>query len=926
LSTVGTISLGLSLNTKNYDRQVNNIQSKTSKSFNTMSIAVGNIVANMAQKAAMSMAGFVTSSLKAGSDLAELQNVVDVVFTTMANKVDGFAKSALTSYGLTEIQAKKMVGTYGAMAKAFGFTESQSYDMSTALTGLAGDVSSFYNISSDEANTKLKSVFTGETESLKELGVVMTQAALDAFALSKGYSKTTASMTEQEKVALRIAFVQQQLSAASGDFSRTSESWANQTRILSGQFMILKTAIGQGLIAALAPALKVINALMGKLIGLANVFKSFMDAVTGGSTGAAGAAMASIADATGQASDNLSSMSDTAADTAKSAAATAESLMGFDKIQKLSDNSSSGADGSSGIIPIGSSASVGSGSSPQEVTPPNTSAFTDFISKVLDPLKVISFGNLLKGLDELKNAFKPLTSTLFDGLSWAYTNVLVPLAQWTIEDLIPAYFHYWSGIMLVFNSVLVALQPLATWLWDSFLAPLASWTGGMLVAYISGLGDVLKVISTWIDNNQKAFTAIVITIGAFALAWKGIELAQFIVNAGGIAGMIGKITLALKACTIAKLADKIATLQICAMYAKDFVVSIASTTAALVTSGVQWIANKAVVIGSTIATVAATVATSACAVATWVLNGALAVLTSPILLIVLAIAAVIAIIVLLVTHFDVVKAAAAATWQFIADIAIGISVWLYTYVIKPVLDFFQFLWNGIVAIFSGIGSWFSGVFTNAWNGILSAFSGMGGFFVGLWQGIQNVFGGVASWFGNIFANAWQGVKNVFSTGGEIFSGITDGIGQFFKTTVNAIISGMNWLISKPFDMVNGMLNRIRNVSFLGVSPFESMWGYNPIPVPRIPMLAQGGYAKANQPKLAIIGDNKTKGEFVAPEDKMYAMALKAAKEAVDNLPNKGGGSNNIIVKLYIEGKEIKDVVVKLVNQETIATGKCPIIN
>ena len=118
-----------------------------------------------------------------GSDLAEVQNVVDVTFTTMSDKVNEFAKNAMTSAGLSETMAKRYVGTFGAMSKSFGFSEAQAYDMSTALTQLTGDVASFYNISQDLAYIKLKSVFTGETETLKDLGVVMTQSALDQYAL-----------------------------------------------------------------------------------------------------------------------------------------------------------------------------------------------------------------------------------------------------------------------------------------------------------------------------------------------------------------------------------------------------------------------------------------------------------------------------------------------------------------------------------------------------------------------------------------------------------------------------------------------------------------------------------------------------------------------------------------------------------------------
>lgn len=139
----------------------------------------------------------------------------------MSKQVDTFAQGAAASFGLSETMAKKFTGTFGAMAKAFGFNEKAAYEMSTALTGLAGDVASFYNISQDEAYTKLKSVFTGETESLKDLGVVMTQSALDSYTLANGFGKTTKAMSEGEKVALRYKFVQDQLALASGDFIRT---------------------------------------------------------------------------------------------------------------------------------------------------------------------------------------------------------------------------------------------------------------------------------------------------------------------------------------------------------------------------------------------------------------------------------------------------------------------------------------------------------------------------------------------------------------------------------------------------------------------------------------------------------------------------------------------------------------------------------
>jgi phage-related protein len=292
-----------------------------------------------------------------GSDLAEVQNVVDVTFTTMSDKVNEFAKNAMTSAGLSETMAKRYVGTFGAMSKSFGFSESQAYDMSTALTQLTGDVASFYNISQDLAYTKLKSVFTGETETLKDLGVVMTQSALDQYALANGYGKTTSEMTEQEKVALRLAFVQKQLSAASGDFIRTSDSWANQVRVMQLQMQSLKATVGQGLINLFTPVLKVINILLGKLATLANAFKSFTELITGkkssGQTGASGAglagtdAIADTADQYGEAADNAEKLAgatnDTADATKKATKAAKGYLSPLDEINNYSTDKSTDA-------------------------------------------------------------------------------------------------------------------------------------------------------------------------------------------------------------------------------------------------------------------------------------------------------------------------------------------------------------------------------------------------------------------------------------------------------------------------------------------------------------------------------------------------------------------------------------------------------
>ncbi len=332
--SVGQIGLDLVVNQNNFNRQMAGIQGLAKKAGAALAAAF----------AIKKIIDFGKSAIELGSDLTEVQNVVDVTFPKMSKQIDAFAKNAALSFGLSETMAKKFTGTFGAMAKAFGFSEGAAYDMSTTLTGLAGDVASFYNLSQDEAYTKLKSVFTGETETLKDLGIVMTQNALDAYAMANGYGKVTAKMSEAEKVALRFQFVQDQLALATGDFSRTSDQWANQVRILSLQFDSLKATIGQGLINVLTPVIQVINTIIGKLMSLANAFKSFTELVTGKKSDTTSSVQA-VADA----ADNASgAVSGTGAAAKKAAKDIKGMSTGIDELNVISPDTGSDSSGGAG--------------------------------------------------------------------------------------------------------------------------------------------------------------------------------------------------------------------------------------------------------------------------------------------------------------------------------------------------------------------------------------------------------------------------------------------------------------------------------------------------------------------------------------------------------------------------------------------------
>ena len=181
---VGEIALDLVVNQKQFHRQLQGISSLAKKTGAVLAAAFS----------VKKIVEFGKSCTKLGSELREVQNVVDVTFPHMTAQVDKFAKSAAAGFGLSETMAKRYTSMFGTMARQFGFSEKAAYDMGTTLAGLAGDVASFYDMTQDEAYTKLKAVFSGETEVLKDIGIVMTQSALDAYALANGYGKTTKAM------------------------------------------------------------------------------------------------------------------------------------------------------------------------------------------------------------------------------------------------------------------------------------------------------------------------------------------------------------------------------------------------------------------------------------------------------------------------------------------------------------------------------------------------------------------------------------------------------------------------------------------------------------------------------------------------------------------------------------------------------------
>ena len=196
------------------------------------------------------------------------------------------------------------------------------------------------------------------------------------------------------------------------------------------------------------------------------------------------------------------------------------------------------------------------------------------------------------------------------------------------------------------------------------------------------------------------------------------------------------------------------------------------------------------------------------------------------------------------------------------------------------ISFFTSVFAGIKAVFAVVAAVLGGDFEGAWKAIKNAFSKVKEFFKSVWDGIKSVFGSVADWFKGVFSKAWQAVKDVFTAGGMIFKGIKEAIADVFKTVVNSIIRGINTVIAVPFNTINGMLNTIRDISFLDISPFKDLWDEDPLAVPQIPQLKKGGVLEKGQVGL-LEGDG---AEAVVPleNNKKWIRAVASDMKSIGN--------------------------------------------
>lgn len=751
-----------------------------------------------------------SGAVEYASDLTEVQNVIDVTFGNSKNVIEDFSKNAIKQFGISELAAKDTAGRFQAMGTAVGFSQDKMADMSVELTKLSADMASFYNVSQKEVSTSLQSIFTGETEPMRRYGTDLTQATLQEWALKQGIDADMQSMSQAEKVMLRYQYVIANTGAATGDFARTSASWANQVRILSEQFKVLGSVIGKGVIAAFKPFIQTLNNVMGKVISFSETVLNALGTIFGWKFEiSAGGLTDDLGDSVGYTDDLASGASD-ASDGYKQAAKNAEKLknvvLGIDELNiNAPDDGASGTGGSSGKPSGGGLGDLGAGAGGGL----NTNMFaTDTVLKAYES----SIDNLYK----LGKYISDTMSDVLEGINWDSVykkaeNFGKGLADF-LNGLINPRLFYNLGTTVA-NSINTAFSAANAFAinfnWENLGTSLAksvkgffeNWDAGLTAETFSNFAKgILKSINSYIGTlrDDETFKEIGQKLVDFicGIDWAGLtfNLAEFF---WAMANAMADFPMDLAKGVAEGIVAKIFGVEDVDIETPEWLDKLGTHLLTAPIPGINlltWLPSpkeleeKLNALGK---------------VPDWVSDWGKRILA-------LSIPGV-----NLLAWLPDPKKAAEKLGEVLGKIS----------------DFkenskknFEDLWEKIKGVFEPVVQFFSDTFTNAYNGVKTAFSFINTWFDEKWEAIKAVFSQTVQFFSETFTNGYNAVKAAFSFINTWFQdkwnavkNVFRDVRQFFKekfeagyNAVKAAFNAINTWFSDKWRMVKDVFKDVKS--------------------------------------------------------------------------------------------------------------------
>ena len=619
-------------------------------------------------------------------------------------------------------------------------------------------------------------------------------------------------------------------------------------------------------------------------------------------------------------------------------------------------------------------------------------------------------GSLFKGFEKVVVTSAPKISSMLQSL----LDIVAPIFE-TIESVVDKFGDGLSrvydehvapaidSIANAFNGLIDIIQILWEGSWKPFteflsntfgisIETVADLLGGIILEALKLLADTIKLVadgftafSDWCKENKEIVSTIASVIGTLATVWQGIKFLSWAEQAGGLAGafelLSGKVSfivsgikdlgLALKALTFDKLVSFGETIYLNASYAKDFVVNsgkliveLGKTTLELGKSALAWGVHAAQMGLAAAAEIAQSVAAGVAAAATWALNGAIAVLTSPITLVIAAIAALIGIGVLLYQNWDTVVEFAKTAWQGLCDFISGIC--------QAIGEFFSGLWTKLQEIFEPIGQWFSEKFQEGWDGIVNIFSNLGSWFGERWNDVTNAlaeantwlgekfqsgrdkvnsaFEKVGSWFGDRWNDIKDGVKEADTWFGEKFESAKEkaqnpfqSIGSWFSERWNDIQSALKEIPNWFKNLFNDAMDNAKSAVQSGVDALKSIFDFEwHLPKLELPHINITGGFSLNPPSFpsfdiswyarggvfnspSIIGVGEAGQEAVMPLERNTGWISILAQKLAERMPTNNVPTGYSLpagdIVIQIAGHEFGRVAIQEINKEHERAGQ-----
>ncbi len=760
----------------------------------------------MVTKAFKSAYSTISSLVKKSSDYYEVVNLFSVSMGEYAGAAYDYANKVSEVMGIDPAEWMKNQGVFMTLASGFGVAGDRAAKMSEQLTQLGYDISSFQNISVEDAMQKLQSGLAGELEPLRRIGYDLSQAKLEATALELGIDKSVSSMTQAEKAQLRYYAIMTQVTQQQGDMARTLEDPANQMRILRAQFEQAARAIGNIFLPAVQAILPYVTATAKLVRELADSIASLV-----------GYEMPEIditaSDSISTAAENTSSSMEEATESAKKLKS---HMLGIDELNVINPNTDSAAeDGTS----LGFDFELPEYDFLGKATSDKVDGIVSKIKEMIKPLQDIIditkewIGGL--DLESLSSEFgglgKSMSSafSLFGSvLSWVYEKQLLPVAEWAITVLLPAFMKLFNStvawasrldlepIKKALEGILTATEPIATkivevlgWVHSEVLLPIAEWAveNGIPVALdatTKALDAVYAAVSPVIDGLQ-ALKPVLEPI----VSWIGDVFNKVIEQLGEKFALVG-----------AMFEDKGGTI-------KDTLASIGEIVSVLWTIlepilnvvvefiqkfidfSIDWIINDMITIIDTVAGVVEFVAgvftgdwekawggIEKIFGATWNYFKNIVKLTWR-------------------SIVDTITSA----WDLVVAVFSSVGQWFYNILILPIFNFFVGLWEDIKGIWSVVATWFD---ENVIQPIINFFSPIvetiSQFFRGCWLIIQAVWVVASTWFDEtfiqptvaLFEGLWESVSGFFSSLWEDIKAVWNVVATWFDETVVQPIVGV----------------------------------------------------------------------------------------------------------------------------------------